>query len=157
VAGETRKRNLPFFDAIIPRGVPTGESPEAYWREQRYTFLDKVARDADLPIVLGHQMGDCLEEYLICTLKRGYTGTIKYRRGDCIRPFRLWKREDILRYATEERVPFLEDPMNADIKYLRSFVRFVLVPQVLKVNPGIWNIVERLIIVERLMREQDLT
>lgn len=146
VAEEAKELHLPFYIDILNESVAGGEGPEAFWREHRYAFLDRIAEIVCLPIVLAHQLDDCVEEYLICTLKRGYTGTIQYQRGDCIRPFRLWKRELIHKYVMEEGINFIDDPMNRDVTYLRSYVRYELMPKVLQVNPGIYGMVERLIL-----------
>ncbi len=54
-------------------------------------------------------MDDSLEEYIMCTMVRGFSGTIPYAHGNfCIRPFRLWKRRDIEIYAQSGFVDFSE-------------------------------------------------
>lgn len=127
-----------------------GESRENFWRIQRYRFFWDEWAKFNLPIVLAHNMNDCLEEYVICTMIRGYMGTIPYQHGCCIRPFRLWKRQDIESYAGKNDIRWLQDPSNDDdVKFLRAKVRRRLVPRLRNLNPGIYNIVEKVI------REQD--
>jgi tRNA(Ile)-lysidine synthetase-like protein len=120
---------------------PRGESKECWWREQRYAILDSYKT----PIVLGHHLDDCLEEYIMCTMVRGFEGTIPYQRGNCVRPFRLWKRSDIKKYAEKNNVQFIEDPSNFDTKYKRNQIRLDLVPKLLELNPGLYRIVSRVI------------
>lgn len=127
---------------VIP---PSGVSKEEWWRDQRYQLLEKAT---NLPIIIAHQMNDCLEEYLINTIVRGRRGTIPYRRGKCIRPFRQWKKIDLCNYIQENDIHFLDDPSNKDTKYLRNFVRINLVPHTIQINPGIWKIIREQIAIQ---------
>lgn len=120
---------------------PDRVSKEEWWRNKRYEFLTSVRE----PVVLGHNFDDCLEEYIMCTMVRGYSSTIKYSYANCIRPFRLWKRTDIRKYAERNDLHWAEDPTNIDTKYKRNYIRHELVPRILELNPGVYNIVERLI------------
>jgi tRNA(Ile)-lysidine synthase len=134
---------LRFLKFRIEGSPPKGESKEAWWRAERYRIFGSVPGDS--PIILGHHFDDCLEEYIMCTLVRGYASTIPYKHDRCIRPFRLWKRKDILKYAKENKVSYLNDPTNDDTRFKRNLIRHEIVPKVLELNPGVYNIVERLI------------
>ena len=46
--------------------------------------------------------------------------------------------------AAEVGVPFIEDPSNTDISYMRNYIRHEMMPKVLKVNPGIKKTVRKL-------------
>lgn len=128
-----------------------GESLENHWREERYRKLEEAHRNNDyLPIVLAHTLDDCLEEYVMSTMVRGFVGTIPYKRGPCIRPFRLWKRADIEDYAKANGLSWLDDPTNVDTaRFKRAKIRRLVVPRIKNLNPGVYNIVERVI------KEQD--
>lgn len=125
--------------------IPDGESKEKFWRDQRLAFFDKVPGND--PIILAHNLDDCLEEMVMCSFVRGYEATIPYSNGRCIRPFRLWSKKDIRSYAARQSPPFpwLEDPSNMDTKYRRNFIRHNIVPQIKKLNPGVYKVVERLV------------
>ena len=130
--------------------IGEGESREAFWREQRYRFFWDDYAIHNLPIILAHNMDDCLEEYIICTMMRGYTGTIPYKHGCCVRPFRLWQRKDIEIYARRHELRWLHDPSNDDdFRFLRARVRRRVAPRIRNLNPGIYSIVEKVI------RDQD--
>ena len=120
-----------------------GDSLESVWRDMRYESFETVHKLTGLSIVLAHNFNDCLEEYLICTMVRGYFGTMPYAHGPCIRPFRKWKRSDIVDYAARNSLEWVEDPSNKDEKFLRTRIRHQVVPLVKNVNPGIWNLVEK--------------
>lgn len=141
---EERQINLTIRRIEIHMGE--GESRENFWRNQRYRFFWDEWAMHNLPIVLAHNMDDCLEEYVICTMIRGYSGTIPYKHGCCIRPFRLWKRSDIEDYAKRNKIHWLHDPSNDDdCKFLRAKVRRRVAPRIRNLNPGIYNIVEKVI------------
>jgi tRNA(Ile)-lysidine synthase len=122
---------------------PVGESKEAWWRDQRYNIFKQVPGEEK--IILGHNFDDCLEEYIMCTMVRGFSDTIGYSNGRCVRPFRLWKKKDIRAYADKNSVPYIEDPSNVDTRFKRNFIRKYIVPNILTLNPGVYNIVEKLI------------
>ena len=135
----------------VTEEVAIGDSRENHWREQRLRFFRDEHNVHNLPIVLAHNMDDCFEEYIICTMLRGYSGTIPYQNGPCIRPFRTWTRQDIRGYASRFKVPSIEDPANKEYtKYLRAKVRMHVAPKIRNLNPGIYKIVEKVI------REQDI-
>jgi tRNA(Ile)-lysidine synthase len=141
---------VPFYHHFLEGERDSRQSPEEFWREARYRWFDRVSdKQEGIPVILAHNMQDCLEEYILCTMIRGFSGTIPYRRGSCVRPFRLWKREDITDYATRNHVRWVEDPSNRDIRFKRNFVRRKMLPGIIDLNPGIYRIVERII------REQD--
>jgi tRNA(Ile)-lysidine synthase len=120
---------------------PKGESKEKWWRDRRYEFF-KSFND---PVILAHNFDDCLEEYIMCTMVRGYSSTIPYSNGNCVRPFRLWKRSSIEEYAIKNNLKWVEDPSNTNTKHKRNYIRHVLVPQLLELNPGLYNIVRKVI------------
>ena len=132
---------LELRDIKLSKLIPPGVSKEEYWRECRYEFFDNFKES----IILGHNFDDCLEEYVMCTMVRGFSDTIAYSRGHCVRPFRLWKRKYIQAYADRNRLVWLNDPSNEDTKYKRNYIRHEIVPRIRMLNPGVYNIVERLV------------
>lgn len=140
-----RGRNIALKETRLEDAPPAGASKEEFWRDMRYEFFDTVSE----PVILAHNLDDCLEEYIMCTMVRGYTSTIPYSRGHCVRPFRLWRRADIESYAKRHGVTYVNDPSNDDTNYKRNFIRHSVVPDIIKLNPGVYNIVERLILNEQ--------
>lgn len=131
-----------FLTATVTSAPLSGDSPEDFWRTARYSVLKSVPNE--WPVVLGHNFDDCVEEYLMCTLVRGYTGTIAYQYKNCVRPFRLWKRKDIEGYVERNNIPYIEDPSNADTRFKRNFIRHEIAPKALELNPGLYKIVRQL-------------
>lgn len=128
-----------------------GRSLEEHWRDQRYRhFKEASAVAKNLPIALGHNLDDCLEEYIMCTMVRGFSGTMPYAHDPCFRPFRLWKRRSIEDYARKNDVQWIDDPSNMDYtRFRRAAIRRLVVPRIRFLNSGVYTLVEKII------REQD--
>jgi tRNA(Ile)-lysidine synthase len=67
----------------------------------------------------------------------------KFSQGRLIRPLLNFTREDLLQYAKENKLKWIEDESNADLKYGRNFVRHKLMPVVGKQWPGIVTVLNR--------------
>ncbi|MBD3260529.1 MAG: tRNA lysidine(34) synthetase TilS [Candidatus Altiarchaeales archaeon] len=137
-----------FLFRRLYRNPDEGASLENFWREQRYRFFHEIsAVNGNAPIVLAHNMDDCLENYVKATMVDGHLGTIPYRHGPCIRPFRLWKRADIEDYAKRHGIRYLQDPSNLDhSKFKRAELRRLVVPRLKRYNPGIYRVVQKAIV-----------
>ena len=136
-----RARNIEFRCLELDSEPPKGESKEAWWRDKRYEFFHSFKES----VVLGHNFDDCLEEYVMCTMVRGFSGTIGYNNGNCIRPFRLWKRDCIEDYAARKDVKWIEDPSNVEVRFKRNYIRHEIIPKLKELNPGVYNIVRKLV------------
>ena len=132
---------ITFKGRAIEGSPPQGESKENWWRQQRYNIF----REFGDAVIIAHHLDDCVEEYVMCTMVRGFSSTIPYQHGNCVRPFRLWRKKDIYDYADRHNVPWIEDPSNQDTGYKRNLIRYELLPTAYKLNPGLHKIVARLI------------
>ena len=105
-------------------------------REFRHCFLRKIAKkESATHILLGHHLEDQAETILDHLLRgsgiHGLAGMRKkQKRGDYywVRPLLDFKKEEILKYAEEEDIPFLEDSSNHSPKYKRNRIRMELLP-----------------------------
>ncbi len=150
-----------FFLERVTSSPPKGTSKESWWREQRYTLFDKVIRDTkkDYPIILAHNLDDCVEQYIISTTIRIKRHPIISYRGpsNTIRPFRTWPKKEIIAYAQRNGLQWLEDPSNTNTNFVRNKVRHEVLPMIAKINPGIYSHVKRLIIHEDLQGPESRT
>lgn len=150
--------NIPLVVGRISRDIEPGESKEAYWREQRYSFFESWDSPINFKIgsfqpsffkhskiVTCHHLDDVVETYLFSSI-RGNSKLIPYSRGKYIRPFLLTKKKDIVDYAERYGVQWLDDPSNLNQDFTRNFIRHTLLPNALKVNPGLYKTVKRKVI-----------
>ncbi len=114
------------------------ESPEEFWRNQRYNWLDSLGAG----VITAHHLDDCVETYL-WSMMHGTAKVIPYRRNKVIRPFLLTPKSELVSWAERNQVPWVEDISNKDTKYMRNYVRHELMPHALHVNPGLAKVVAR--------------
>jgi tRNA(Ile)-lysidine synthase len=115
------------------------ESPEEYWRNARYNFLDKYN---ETPMVMCQQLDDQVENWIFTSL-RGNPKLIPYQRDHYIRPLLLTTKSTLIYWCERKGVPFITDPSNFSDDYSRSFIRCNIVPEALKVNPGLYTVIKK--------------
>jgi tRNA(Ile)-lysidine synthase len=116
------------------REKQTRESQEEYWRSIRYDWLERCT---ERQIVTGHHLDDCVETWVMSSM-HGTGKIIPYSRNErVLRPFRLTRKRDLELWASLNNVPYIEDDSNTDTCYTRNYIRHEMMPNVLRVNPGI--------------------
>lgn len=116
------------------------ESPEEFWREERYRFLHSL----QLPVITAHHLDDVVEQWIFSSL-HGKPGLIPTTRGNVLRPFLLTKKAEMVAWCDRYQVPYLNDPSNDDLRYMRNRIRHKLIPEALQINPGLRKVVARLV------------
>lgn len=119
--------------------VPT-TNKEKIWSDLRYEFLSKFK----FPVITCHHLDDCVETYIF-TMLRGFQSVIPYSKGNVIRPFLLNEKSEFTKWCVNKNVPFIEDESNNCTDFNRNRIRHNIVPEALKVNPGLKTIVRKLI------------
>ncbi len=115
-------------------GVKGRRSIEEFWRDERYNFFDSLDEKF---IITCHHLDDCVETWLMSSI-HGQSKLIPYNRGSRIhRPFLMTTKSQIKDYAERKNVSWASDPSNKNTAFMRNHVRHNLMPQALKVNPGI--------------------
>ena len=117
---------------------PRDSSWEEFWRDQRYQEFLRL----DMPVVTAHHLDDCVETW-IWTSCHGHPRVIPWRRGTVIRPFLQCTKQALESWCQRKGVEWAEDPSNQDVSYTRNLVRREVMPQILRVNPGIARVVLR--------------
>ena len=120
------------------------QSLEEFWREERYKFLTSLGSNF---IITCHHLDDVVETWLFKCL-HGNPGLIPYKRGQNIRrPFLMTEKKEILSYAKKKNICWIEDPSNRMTKnIMRNHIRHNIMPQILKVNPGIRTTIRKKLI-----------
>ena len=113
-------------------------SPEEFWRDQRYSFLCGF----DCPVVTGHHLGDAIETWIFTSL-HGESKLIPYARQNVIRPFLTTPKSEITARALRNNLSWVDDESNFDLKYMRNLIRAKIVPEALKVNPGLGKVLRK--------------
>lgn len=114
------------------RSIPKGKSREEHWRDERYKFFKSLHS----PVIVAHHLDDAVETWIWGCL-HGQPQLIPYRHANVIRPFLATPKAELLRWAETYRVPWIDDHTNADTSYQRNYIRRIMMPHVLRINPGI--------------------
>jgi tRNA(Ile)-lysidine synthase len=127
-------------------------------RQVRYEFYERIAdRHGFNKIALGHHGNDNAELVLMNLLRGsgplGLSGISPFRDGRIVRPLIHLKREEIIAYTVEKKLPYVTDASNADLSYRRNRIRHQLIPELEKTyNPRIVDTLNRL---SDILREED--
>ncbi len=113
---------------------------EKIWSDARYEFFSKF----EFPIITCHHLDDCVETYIF-TMLRGFQSVIPYTKGNVIRPFLLNEKHVFSSWCNDKGVPFIEDESNSSVDYSRNRIRHNIVPEALKVNPGLKTVVKKML------------
>jgi tRNA(Ile)-lysidine synthase len=138
----------------VARVTVGGGSVEAAARAARYAALTTAAdRVGAARIALGHTGDDQAETVLMRMLEgsgvRGLAG-IPAVRGRIIRPLIDARRADVVAHLEHAALPWIEDPSNRDLRFLRNRVRHQILPVIAHACEG--DVVPSLTRVGRLAR-----
>lgn len=129
------EHNLMLFQTLVDDAGNT----EKTWRDARY----KHFHSWDLPVVTGHNLDDAVEWYLMTCL-RGRGEYMEYSNKNVIRPLILTKKDVIIKYAVDNEIEWFEDPTNLNVEWTsRNRIRHNILPECLKINPGLYSIVKK--------------
>jgi tRNA(Ile)-lysidine synthetase-like protein len=134
--------NIPAIYKFQKEERTPKQSQEEYWRNGRYDFFKNIKGT----VVTGHTLDDAVEWYLFSAFN-GLGKFMEYSHANVIRPYLTTKKEDIVHYAKRNNVIWLEDESNVDVSFAaRNRIRHNILPEVLKVNPGIYKVVKKRIL-----------
>ncbi len=139
-----KSKDIPLIIGRLEEDIPKGVSREEFWRDQRYSFFDKAisSLDSDIPVVTCHHLDDLVETWIFTSL-HGSSTMIPSRRKNYYRPFLITRKTNFEDWCDRKGVPFVEDPSNLDISFMRNFIRHELVPKALRVNPGLPKVLRK--------------
>jgi len=138
--GETLK--VPAFTIKFETqkyAIENGISTQMAARELRYNWFEQLRNQYHLDYILtAHHKEDVIETFLI-NLTRGtgldgLTG-IPVINGTIVRPLLPFTRNELLVYASKNKIRWQEDQSNSSIKYVRNKIRHKVVPVLKELNP----------------------
>lgn len=132
--------DLPLTTDHIQGDKPSDQSAEEWWRNCRLKFLHGLPGT----VITSHHLDDAVETYLFNCM-HGKSHTIPYRNQNILRPFLTTPKHVFTSWCSRKGVPWHEDQSNKDVTYMRNLIRHEIVPQVMRVNPGLHKVVRRLV------------
>lgn len=118
--------------------------------------------NGSLFIATAHHADDNIETVLMKFFRgtgmQGLRGILPLQKDPpLIRPLLPFRKEELLHYAKEKSLPFVEDSSNASDKYTRNYFRNQLIPSLKELIPNvednILNNIHRFIQIEELYRQ----
>ena len=128
------------LDLKVGRSSKKIQPTELAWRNARYDFF----AESDLPVVMAHHLNDAAEWWIFSSLrgKPNLMPVTRLHEGvEILRPFMYFSKKQLL----EQNIfGGIEDPSNSDISYNRNRIRKNIIPEAVKVNPGLLKTVSNL-------------
>jgi len=110
-------------------------------RELRYQWFSELLKKKKISYLLtAHHGNDVIETTFINLLRgTGINGLkgIPEKSGQIVRPLLSFTKEEILAYATENKISFRLDKSNFEDKYERNFLRLNILPAFKKLHPNV--------------------
>ncbi|MCF6808342.1 tRNA lysidine(34) synthetase TilS [Thiotrichales bacterium 19S9-12] len=131
-----QSKNVPLYSTLITDKPPKGESIEAWAREKRYQFFDKIMKDIKAEyLYLAHHQNDQAETFLLNLMRgsgiNGLSAMPQVRQRNqyyIARPLLHITKEPIKTYAKDKNLSWVEDSTNLDTKFDRNYVRHHVLP-----------------------------
>jgi len=126
---------IEFRSLRVEVQLESGKGPEAAARDARYAALHAELNDDDW-LLSAHHREDQAETLLLNLIRgsgpAGVAGIGDIRRfgpGWLVRPMLNVDRAEILQYATDQGLQWIEDPSNTDRRFDRNFLRHEVLPR----------------------------
>lgn len=120
-----------------------GLSPEEIARHLRYEVLAKLL-SKDACLVTAHQADDQAETVLLHLFRgsgpKGLSAMspkIEFASGFLLRPMLFFSRQEIIEYANQNKLKWVEDESNLNAKYSRNFLRLNILSKLKERFPGV--------------------
>jgi tRNA(Ile)-lysidine synthase len=134
---------IPFQCISVTAKAARGESPEAAARQARYTALANLIEHNHCLLTAQHQ-DDQAETFLLQLFRSAGAAGLSampfytpFAAGWHLRPLLNINQQNILDYAIENNLSWVEDPSNQQLKYDRNLLRHTVMPSLKKRWPSI--------------------
>lgn len=116
-------------------------------RDLRYEWFNSLMETKKFDFLCtAHHLDDSIETFFINLLRgTGIAGLhgIQAKKDKITRPLLFATREEILNYAKENNITYVEDSTNAETKFTRNKIRHNLFPILREINPNFENALKK--------------
>ncbi len=127
--------HIPYHSIILTERPQKGQSVEAWAREQRYQAFAHYLEDKNNLLLTGQHADDQAETVLLQLMRaagpKGLSAMPTERilgKGKLLRPLRAFSRQQLLDYAKQHQLHWIEDDSNQDLRYDRNYLRQKIMP-----------------------------
>jgi len=132
------KRKVELVVGRLSRGRLKEESLEEFWRNERHRFFATF----DSPVITAHHLDDAIETWIFTSLHGG-SRLIPYASGNVIHPFLVTPKAEFVSWCERKKIRWIEDSSNCDLRFMRNLIRHRIVPEALRVNPGLHKVIKK--------------
>ena len=132
------ERNLNLKISKITRDKLPEESQEEYWRNERHKFFATFSQ----PVITAHHLDDAVETWIFTSL-HGESRLIPYASGNVVHPFLITPKAEFVSWCERKKLRWIEDSSNCDLRFMRNLIRHRIVPEALRVNPGLHKVIKK--------------
>ncbi len=139
VVRESLRRGVSVVAGRAPGQPRSVRASESVLRAARWSFLRAVAEERRAVIVTAHTRDDQAETVALRILRDASTrglAAMAVSVPGVVRPLLDITRSALARYGEAAHVPYVEDPSNTDVGYLRNRLRADLMSAVESARPG---------------------
>ena len=140
---------LPFDIEVVSIDKNTGDSLEALARHARYAVFAQHMQ-TNTCLLTAHHADDQFETFLLQLFRgagpKGLSAMAlqkSFGPGQHARPLLALSREQLEDYAVQNKIQYIQDPSNAEIKFARNFLRNKVIPQIKARYPNVEKSVGR--------------
>lgn len=141
---------IPFYSHKLDLNLKAGDSIEAVARDARYQALRGWIIFPDDCLLTAHHQSDQVETVLLQLFRgagpKGLAAMAKimlFAAGYLYRPLLSIPRQQLLEYAQQQQLQWIEDPSNQQKQYARNFLRHEVLPILKKRWPGVEGTIAR--------------
>ena len=124
--------------AFFHHGTETSKSLEEFWRNERHRFFATF----DSPVITAHHLDDAIETWIFTSL-HGESRLIPHSSGNVVHPFLITPKAEFISWCKRKKLSWIEDESNCDVRFMRNLIRHKIVPEALKVNPGLHKVIKK--------------
>jgi len=135
--------NVPLLIRRINGIKDNRQSQEEFWRNERYKIFNEVKE----PVITCHHLDDCVETWVWSSM-HGCSKLIPRTNKNVIRPFLTTRKQEFVSWCVRKELTWSEDESNYDTSFIRNHIRHKMMPDILKVNPGIHKTIRRKLLKE---------
>lgn len=140
---------IPLTVLWVDAAVYEGRSPEEVAREARFKAFEQYLKPTEC-LLLAHHAEDQAETILLRLFRgagptglSGMTERSRIGAADVLRPFLSVSKQDILEYAKQHQLSWIEDESNHNPRFDRNFLRNEIVPKLTARWPRVIRSVNR--------------
>ncbi len=129
------KNNIKFYTDTLEE--TSEKNTEQYWRTQRQHLSKKAAEDFDAQRILTAHHATDLVETMIFRLTKGAGAGGLSPFDTSTKPLCEISKTAIIEYAQENKLTWVEDESNNDLKFQRNLIRKKVLPELRKITPNL--------------------